>query len=510
MPAGPLHGDPVARPAIPGVARERQGVVRAPIIRHDVRPMALTVYNTLAGAKQAFQPLHPPKVAMYNCGPTVYSQAHIGNFRAFLFADVLRRWLEVSGYAVTQVMNITDVGHLRADDEADAGQDRMAIAARREQLDPWKIAEKYSELFFRDLKTLGVQPAHHYPRATEYIPQMIATIERLIAAGHAYEVNGNVYFEVSTFPAYGRLSGNTSDELLAGARIEVNPEKRDPRDFALWKQDPGHIMQWDSPWGRGFPGWHVECTSMSQSLLGDSLDIHTGGEDNIFPHHDCEIAQSEGATGKPFVKYWMHSRFLQVDGGKMSKSLGNLYTVDQLEGMGHAPLALRYLLIRGHYRQVLNFTFEGLEQSAAAVRRLRLFDEQLAEAAGDAVANDEAPAWVRDASAQFDAGMDDDLNVSAALDGTFTLLNEGHRAAPTGAEAAAARAALQRMDRVLGVLESQPQSVDAEVEALIEQRAAARAAKDWAAADRIRDELAAQGIELLDGKDGVKWRRAGV
>jgi len=482
--------------------------------------MVLQLHNTLTRRQEDFAPVAPPRVRMYNCGPTVYGRAHIGNYRAFLLADLLRRWLELRGYVVAQVMNITDVGHTRDDDPdaTDADADKMEAAARREALDPWKVAEKYTALFFRDLDALGIRRAQHYPRATQHIPQMIAIIETLLETGHAYRVDGNVYYSVATFPGYGRLSGNTGDELLAGARVEVNEQKRDPRDFALWKTDPHHLMQWDSPFGRGFPGWHIECSAMSRALLGEgTLDIHTGGEDNVFPHHECEIAQSEGAFGVPFVKYWVHTRFLQVDGGKMSKSLGNLYTLDDTGARGFPPVALRFLLLRGHYRQVINFTWEALEQSAAAVRRLRLFAAEIGEAAGGAAGRASAaavparaPAWVTDAVARFDAGLDDDLNVSAALDGVFSLLNEANRARPSGADAAAALAALRRFDEVLGVLEAQPESIDAEIEALIEQRNAARARKDFAAADAIRLQLAERGIELLDGKDGVKWRRTGV
>jgi len=480
--------------------------------------MALALHNTLTRRKERFEPVSPPAVRMYNCGPTVYGPAHIGNFRAFLFADVLRRWLELSGYAVTQVMNITDVGHVRDEnpDATDVASDKMEDAARRERLDPWKIAEKYTALFFRDLDALGIRRAHHYPRATQYIPQMLALIERLVETGHAYRVDGNVYYSVATFPGYGKLSGNTGDELLAGARVEVNEQKRDPRDFALWKTDPHHVMQWDGPFGRGFPGWHIECSAMSRALLGEgTLDIHTGGEDNIFPHHECEIAQSEGAFGIPFVRYWAHTRFLQVDGGKMSKSLGNLHTLDDVAARGFPPVALRFLMLRAHYRQVVNFTWESLEQSAAAVRRLRIFAAEIEEAAGSAgdegnAVGGSVPSWVAESVAKFDAGMDDDLNVSAALDGVFSLLNEANRARPRGPQAAAALAALRRFDQVLGVLEAAPESIDAEIEALIAQRNAARARKDFAAADAIRRQLAERGVELLDGKDGVKWRRTGV
>jgi cysteinyl-tRNA synthetase len=477
--------------------------------------MAFVIHNTLTRRKEPFEPVSPPKVRMYNCGPTVYGRAHIGNFRAFLFADVLRRWLELRGYQVAQVMNITDVGHVRDDDPdaTDVAADKMEDTARKERLDPWKLAEKYTALFFQDLDALGIRRAQHYPRATQYIPQMLAIIERLIETGHAYRVDGNVYYAVSTFPGYGQLSGNTGDDLLAGARVEINEQKRAPRDFALWKTDPHHVMQWDGPFGRGFPGWHIECSAMSRALLGEgTLDIHTGGEDNVFPHHECEIAQSEGAFGVPFVKYWAHTRFLQVDGGKMSKSLGNLFTVDDVTARGFPPVALRFLLLRGHYRQVINFTWESLEQSATAVRRLRLFAAELEEAAGGAepAAPSSSPAWLTEAVARFDEGMDDDLNVSAALDGAFSLLNDANRLRPTGPQAASALAALRRFDQVLGVLEAAPESIDAEVEALIARRNEARARKDFAAADAIRHQLAERGIELLDGKGGVKWRRTGV
>ena len=471
--------------------------------------MTFRLHDTLQRKKLTFAPLQEGKVAMYNCGPTVYSDAHIGNFRSFLFCDVLRRWLEVSGYDVTQVMNITDVGHLR-DDDPEQGADKMEEAARKEQLDPWKIAEKYTDAFFVDLDKLGIQRAHTYPKATDHIPHMIAQIQELIASGHAYEANGAVYYDVNSFPAYGRLSGNTGDDLIAGARVAVQEEKKDPRDFALWKADPHHLMQWDSPFGRGFPGWHIECSAMSQSILGETIDIHTGGEDNIFPHHECEIAQAEGATGETFVRYWMHARHLMVDGGKMSKSIGNLYTVRQLEEMGHPPIAVRFALIRSHYRQVLNFTLDGLKEAAASVRRLRLFAEEMAEAAGDAQPG-EPPEWLAAAVKRFDESMDDDLNTSGALDGVFSLLHEAHRNHATGPDAACALAALKRFDHVLGVLEEQTEDLDAEVEDLIRRRGEAREAKDWATADSIRDRLNELGIELLDGKDGkVRWRRTGV
>lgn len=476
--------------------------------------MSFHLHDTLLRRKVPLTTAEPGKVRIYNCGPTVYAQAHIGNFRAFMFADVLRRWLELSGYDVTQVMNITDVGHMR-DDDPEHGEDKMEAAALKEQLDPWKIAEKYTELFLADVDLLRIQRAHHYPRATDYIPQMIAQIEQLLARGHAYEAGGNVYFDVNSFADYGRLSGNLGDDLIAGARVGVLDEKRDPRDFALWKRDEHHLMQWDSPFGRGFPGWHIECSAMGQHLLGETLDIHTGGEDNIFPHHECEIAQGQSATGHTFSRHWMHTRFLQVEGRKMSKSLGNLYTVEQLAEMGHAPVAVRFALLRAQYRQVINFTFDGLDEAAGNVRRLRHFGEEMEQRAGGATAGD-PPEWVARCVSRFDESMNDDLNVSGALDGVFSLVNEGHRRHPDGAEAAAALAALQRFDKLLDVLRSDAATdddsdQDATIEALVQRRTQARAEKDWAAADSIRDELATLGVEILDGKgDEVSWRRTKV
>lgn len=469
--------------------------------------MSLHIHDTLLRRKVPFEPLEPGKVRMYHCGPTVYSAAHIGNFRSFLFGDVLRRWLELTGHEVTQVMNITDVGHLRDEDAAGDGSDRMEQAARAERLDPWQIADKYADLFFADLDALRFREAHEYPRATGHIPEMIAQIEQLLARGHAYQVGHEVYYSVESFADYGKLSGNTSEELLAGARVEVRDVKRDPRDFALWKHDPHHLMQWDSPWGRGFPGWHIECSAMSRKYLGETFDIHTGGEDNIFPHHECEIAQAQGATGTPFSRYWMHARHLQVDGGKMSKSLGNVYTVPQLVALGHSAEAIRFQLVKSQYRTRFNFTRDGLTEADGSIRRLRLLEAELEERA-DGAEPGSAPDWVSAAVQRFEASLDDDLNMSGALDGVFTLVHEAHRVRPAGAEAASALAALRRFDEIFAVLPSDAAGDDdAEIDALVEQREQARADKDWATADRLRDELAERGVELLDGKAGSRWRR---
>ncbi len=467
----------------------------------------MKVYNTYTRALEEFKPFISGKVRMYNCGPTVYNYATIGNFRAYIFADVLRRSLEYLGYEVTQIVNITDVGHMTSD--ADEGEDKMSKAAREQNKDPWHIAEFYMNAFFNDIKTLNIQLAHKYPRATEHVPEMIAIISKLIKRGHAYLANGNVYYDVTTFPGYGRLSGNTLEQLNAGARIEVNPEKRNPQDFALWKQDPKHIMQWDSPWGRGFPGWHIECSAMSSKYLGDQFDIHTGGEDNIFPHHECEIAQSEGATGKkPWVRYWMHTRFLLVNGQKMSKSLGNFFTLHDLVEKGCDPMAVRYVLMSTHYRQPLNFTLESVEGARESIRRLKDFRRRLREAnaAGDSPT---LPEILREGKEGFDAALSEDLNTSAALAALFDLVREVNKLALSRADAARVLELLSGLDHVMGVLaEEKEESLAAEVEALIQERLEARKRREFKRADEIRQQLKERGIVLEDSAGGTRWKRA--
>jgi cysteinyl-tRNA synthetase len=474
--------------------------------------MSFLVYNSLSKSKQPFRSLTPGVVRMYNCGPTVYNRPHIGNYRAFLFADTLRRWLEYSGYRVEQVMNITDVGHL-TDDVAGEGEDKLEKQARKEKLDPWEISRRVAEQFFADLKALGIQPAKVYPKASDHIAEMVEIIEGLIAKGCAYEANGNVYFDVSKFPEYGKLSGNRVDELEAGARIAVREEKRNPEDFALWKSDPAHIMKWATRFGpHGFPGWHIECSAMSRKHLGDQLDIHTGGEDNIFPHHECEIAQTESFTGKPFATYWMHSKFLQVDGGKMSKSLGNVYTLDDVAAKGFNMRQLRFALIRGHYGSPLNFTWEALKDAASALENLddlvrRLRRASKGEGAGAAVAADAGAQLVDEARKTFEDGMNDDLNVSRALPGLFALRSavlEGRLGADS---AARALEFVTEANTVLGCIQVEDELLPDDIEALIAARQAARKAKDFKESDRIRDELLGKGIVLEDTPKGVVWRK---
>ncbi len=483
--------------------------------------MTIRLHDTMAGRVVPFEPKEPGKVRMYHCGPTVYSSPHIGNFRAFLLADLLRRHFEARGFEVRQVMNITDVGHLTQDD-IEQGEDKLMAAARREQLDPWEIARKYEREFFEAADALRIKRAHHYPRATEHIPEMIEMISTLLERGYAYRVGGNVYFAQAKFPRFGALSKKNLDELLEGARVAVNEEKRDPRDFALWKTDPKHLMQWDAPWGRGFPGWHIECSAMSRRYLGDEIDIHTGGEDNVFPHHECEIAQSEGATGhRPFVRYWLHCRHLLVDGRKMSKSLGNFHTIASLLERGFNGLEVRFALQRVHYRSPLNFTLPGLEEARRALSRLKACRERLVlvreglEPAG----SDDPAALLASTERAFGEAMDDDLNVSEALAAVFEAVGELNRMRPSKEGAAAALALFRRLDAWSGLLGEEPRveagdgliwagAADApergEIEALVRRRAEARARKDFAEADRLRDEIQARGYRVVDAKEGAR------
>jgi len=332
--------------------------------------MTIKLYNTYTKKIEEFKPIEKGKVRMYNCGPTVYDYVHIGNYRTYLMADFLRRVFEYSGYKVKQIKNITDVGHLTQDD-IEAGEDKILKAAKRERKSPIEIARFYESVFFEDEKKLNILPAHKFPKATEYINQMIEMIKTLIEKKYAYEVNGSVYYDVTKFQNYGKLSGNTIENLKNGARLDIHPDKKNAYDFALWlKASPEHLMQWESPWGKGYPGWHIECSAMSSSNLGSTIDIHTGGEDNIFPHHEDEIAQSEGTSEKKFVNYWIHGRHLMVDGKKMSKSKNNFYKISDIEKKGFNPLSLRYLFLTAHYQSKLNFTWKSLEASQNALNKL--------------------------------------------------------------------------------------------------------------------------------------------
>jgi cysteinyl-tRNA synthetase len=450
---------------------------------------------------------------MYHCGPTVYKRQHIGNFRAFTMADLLRRTFELLGLEVLQVMNITDVGHLTEDDVADAsGEDKLQKEAARRKLDPWQIAREEEANFKEDLAVLRILPAHHYPRATDHVPEMIEMIEKLVADGHAYEADGNVYFDVASFPRYGALSGNTLSELSAGAsgRVEERGEKRHPADFALWKRDPKHLMQWDSPFGRGFPGWHIECSAMARKYLGDTLDLHSGGPDNKFPHHECEIAQSECFTGRPFVRHWIHNGWLEIGGEKMSKRAGALYTIPELVEKGYSGSDLRLYLLRQHYRSPLPFDLALLDEAKKTRAKL---DNFVTYEMADRPERDPSPAVaeaIAAAQRDFSAALEDDLNTSAALAAVHEFMTAVNRADPGRADALRAVEQMRRFDLVFGVLSEEPVTGadDAEIDALVAERDAARAARDWARADALRDRLDAEhGVELLDSPDGTRWRR---
>ena len=461
---------------------------------------SLRLYNTLTRQKEELRPLQPGAVRIYSCGPTVYRYVHVGNLRTFMLPDLLRRSLEYLGYHTEQVMNITDVGHL-TDDTFDRGEDKMLVSARLESKSPEEIAAYYTDAFMQDAALVNIRAADHYPRATRYIPKMIDLISILIAKGHAYEVGGTVYYDIASFPSYGRLSRNTTDKLLTGSRGEVDPRKRHPGDFTLWKAAGEHRLQvWPSPWGDGFPGWHIECSAMSMSLLGDRFDIHTGGADNVFPHHEAELAQSEGATGRRVVNYWMHGGLLLLAGSRMAKSAGNFFRATELVDQGFDPLGFRYLALQAKYRTKLNFSTEGLAGADRALKQLR---ERVADwaARGDAGPDaHEAEAY----EARFRAAIADDLDLPAAM----ALVAEVVRADLT---ATAKAQLLRRWDAVLGLdldRAAPRRELPGGAAALLAARDKARAAKDFQASDRLRDELAAMGVAVTDTAEGQRWRVA--
>lgn len=475
--------------------------------------MPIRLHNSFTRQLEELRPIVAGKVTMYNCGPTVYSSPHIGNFRSFLFADVLRRFLEDQGLEVTQVMNITDVGHLTLDD-IEGGEDKMEAESKRTGRTAWDIAEQYIKEFQECQAQLKVRLPHHMPRATDFIEQMGAIIDDLLKKGIAYEVNGDVYFEVGKFPNYGKLSGKVLEDLEAGARVAVNDDKKDPRDFALWKVDDQHQMQWDGPFDggkRGFPGWHIECSAMSMHYLGKSIDIHTGGEDNVFPHHECEIAQTEAHTGERFVGIWMHARHLLVDNTKMSKSLGNFFTVSDILAKGYTGIELRYALTRVQYRQSLNFTLDGLVEARKAIGRVAEARKRLVRIRDGEQRSgaDDLNAATKAAHDGFTAAMQDDLNVSEALAATFEFVAACNKAEPSAEGAKQALLAFARFEDVLAVFGDEPVSGEAppELVDLLDQRKVAKANKDWATADQIRDEIAAAGWKIVDAADGARLEK---
>jgi len=479
--------------------------------------MSLRFYNSLSRTLERFEPVEDGQVRMYTCGPTVYDRAHIGNFRTFLWEDLLRRYLRWKGYAVTQVMNLTDV------------DDRTIAAAQERGIGLDEVTAPVIQMFFEDWRTLGLEEVEHYPRATEYVAQMIALVSRLEANGLTYETDGSVYFPIRRFAGYGRLAGIDPDTLEPTGRATGDEEydKDDPRDFVLWKggerSGEGAVAVWDSPWGKGRPGWHLECSAMAMALLGETLDIHTGGIDNLFPHHTNEIAQSEGATGVTFARYWLHASHLLVEGQKMAKSLGNFLTIPDVIARGHAPSAIRYLLLSGHYRTQLNFTFDGLESAAKSVDRLNEFRARARRASAcEQTMGEDVTAIAANARKRFEAAMDDDLNAPEALAAVFGLVREINQrlddvapAVPPGVEAVVD--VLADFECVFGVLDlrsAEAEVVDTETGAwvaeMIAARDSARAKRDFAEADEIRRSLLDRGIVLEDTAEGTRWKRRGA
>ncbi len=475
----------------------------------------IRLHNTLSNQTEPFVPLKSGEVTMYTCGPTVYDYAHIGNFRTFVFQDILRRFLKLRGYRLTHVMNLTDV------------DDRIIANAAAQGVSIRDYTEKFAQAFFDDCKALSIESPEHWVRATDNIDAMVQLIQRLQEKTYTYPSEGSIYYRIAKFPDYGKISKIDVTGIQAGARVDVDRyEKESARDFALWKAPKPGEHFWDTPIGRGRPGWHIECSAMAMKYLGETIDIHTGGIDLAFPHHENEIAQSEAATGKHFVRYWLHAEHLLVEGEKMSKSLGNFFTLRDLFAKGYKPSALRFALASVPYRRQLNFTFDGLQQAVSAVERLRNFADRLAQGKFAPGRHPGMSERIAKAAADFDAGLSDDLNTAQALAAAYDLVREANVAIDKGEfhqdDGAAAQKFLATFDRVFAVLEDNDAAKlsqlgygkgasalsDAEIEKLVADRQAARKRRDFASSDRIRQELAEHGIILEDSKDGsVRWKR---
>lgn len=464
----------------------------------------LRFFNTLSRKQEEFRPLEEGKVRMYICGPTVWNFAHIGNFRTFVFGDILRRYLKFKGYQLTHVMNLTDI------------DDRIINEAAARNISIDEFTGPFTQYFLEDFDALGNERPEIMPRATEHIPEMIDIIQKLIDKGMAYESDGSIYYRIAAFPEYGKLSKIKFEGNIAGGsdRIDTDKyEKEDARDFALWKlvaegEEPG----WDAPFGRGRPGWHIECSAMSMKYLGETFDIHAGGQDLQFPHHENEIAQSEGATGKLFAKYWIHSEFLKIDDVTMSKSKGNFFTFRDLREQGYSALAIRYLLLSVPTRKQLNFTFEGLQGAESTVERLRNFRSLVRDCRTSEAYVPSAAALVSRALADFESAMDDDFNTASALAAVHDLVREVNTqlaaSGLTSGDRDAVLDVIAKFDAVLGIFgPEEDNSLDAEIEALVEERQQARRSRNFARSDEIRDLLAERGIVLEDTKDGVRWKR---
>jgi len=480
--------------------------------------MSLQLYNTLTREKETFEPLVPGRVHLYVCGPTVQDHAHIGHAKLYVAIDVVVRYLRFSGYKVRYVQNITDVGHL-----LDTGEDRILKGAARERIEPMEVAEKYTRIYFDGMDRLGVLRPDISPRASGHVIEQIEMIKTLIAKGHAYESNGSVYFDVSTWPGYGKLSGRTLEEQEAGARVEVREEKRHPGDFALWKKaPPEHILRWPSPWGEGYPGWHVECSAMARKYLGQTFDIHGGGLENIFPHNECEVAQSEAAHGAPFARYWLHVGSLTIDGVKMSKSLGNFITIaDALKRW--KPEQIRLFILGNHYRSPLDFSDQALAAAGEGARRLADLMRRLQVAQRTAPAGPVDPAWseaLTAARAGFIAAMDDDFSTPAAIASLFALSREVNKLLDEGETTLDTLKAIETHYQELagGVLNILPfggseggsggPELAPFLDLLVQLRAELRKNKQYALADQIRQAMAEHGVILEDGPQGTIWKLA--
>lgn len=467
--------------------------------------MSIKFYNTLTRQKEDFQPINPDEVKMYTCGPTVYNYAHIGNYRAYIFEDLLRRYLILKGFKVTQVMNLTDV------------DDKIIRDSIKQGTNFKEFTKPYKKAFFDDLDTLRIERAEHYPEATEHVEDMVAMVKKLLDEGLAYKTDdGSVYFKVDEFPKYGQLANLNKEEMQRGNRVEQDEyeDKETLRDFALWKgyKSEEKDIFWDTELGKGRPGWHIECSAMSTKYLGNHFDIHTGGVDNIFPHHENEIAQSQGTTGEKFVNYWMHCEHLIVDGKKMSKSLGNFFTLRDLLEKGFDPLAIRYTLLASHYRRKLNFTFDKVKDSRKNILKLREFYNSLDDNVKGA--ETELAREVDQAEEEFVSCLDDDLNISGALGALFSLIREVNNYRQendlTSQDAARIKKFMETTDKILDVLEPAEEEEDQlseEEKALIQEREEARENKNWDKADKIRDQLQEKGIVIQDGQEGTTWKR---
>lgn len=463
----------------------------------------MQIYNSKNRRKEEFVPIHPGEVRMYACGPTVYDYFHIGNARPFIVFDVLRRYFEHRGYKVTFVQNFTDI------------DDKMIKRANKEGITVKELGDRFIKEYYQDAQALGVRPATVHPRATEHIPQIIALVQKLIDKGLAYEVNGDVYFDTSAFPAYGALSGQNLEDLEAGARVEVDNVKKNPADFAVWKaQKPGEPA-WESPWGMGRPGWHIECSAMSMTYLGETFDIHGGGKDLLFPHHENEVAQSEGATGKPYVHYWMHNGFINVDNEKMSKSLGNFFTVRDILKEYDAE-DVRMFMLSAQYRSPINFSREMIAQAHSSLSRLYTARDQmtfLLQHAPERELSEEEKAFVQRVQEhvdKFDAAMDDDLNTADAMGAIFELVRDANlnlNAETAKAAIQSALDALLELCDVLGLLMKKASDLPADIQALANERVQARKDKNWKRSDELRDQLKELGYTVEDTKEGQKVRK---